>query len=149
MTLISNQDYLYLPKMGISSFQSGVSFGFIAITPTAIYYVPTMTQDVRGYGVINLKQMNVDAINGLPFFDVVPNVASQLQTVGELDTFLTDLAGQVETSVVIPHNTVKSIKLGFFAGFSVQTESKNLRFTVGGKRKDIQEFLSQKGLLKS
>ena len=108
-----------------------------------------MTHDARGYTLITTKQMNVDTINGLPFFDVVPHVAGQLQTVGELDSFLKELAGKIETSVVIPHTSVQSIKLGFFAGFSVQATDKKVRFSVGGKRKDIQEFLSRKGLLKA
>lgn len=149
MTLVHNQDYLYLPKMGMPSLQSGVSFGLIAITSTAIYYIPTMTQDARGYGLITLKEMNVDEINGLPFFDVVPSVASKLQSVSELDTFLTQMASQIQTSIVIPHKNVQSIKLGFFAGFTVQTTDKKVRFSVGGKRKDIQEFLTKKSLLKN
>jgi hypothetical protein len=145
MTLNIGTDFLYIPKMGMPSLTAGVSFGFIAITDESVFYIPQMTHNATGYSVIKETSLNVSNYDGVDFWDVVPKFASEANHVSQLNALLKEMASRIEGSVAVSFNQISAIKIGFFAGFTIKTADKSYRFSVGGKRKDIEAYLKAKG----
>jgi|APSaa5957512535_1039671.scaffolds.fasta_scaffold273609_2 hypothetical protein len=145
MAINLNEDMLYVPKVGRPTLTEGISYGFIAITNNHIFYIPQMSQKMGGYTYIKVEQMDVSQFNDTDFWDVVPKLAKEAPSVTHADQFLCNMADEIPGSFKIPFASLQEVKIGFFAQFTVVTAEGKTRFSVGGKRKEIADFLKAKG----
>ena len=141
------KDAFYMPKVNGKQNAAGTSLGLLCITHKNIYYIQQMSIDMKRTGTLTAKweftQTKAEKYEGLPFWDVVPELAKDVKNLEQFDDSLTAMADSLEGSRIIPLKDITSFKFGFFAQVTLFLGQEKYRIAVGGKKKReaVRSFL--------
>jgi len=141
------KDVFYMPKVSGKQTAASTNLGLLCITHKNIYYIQQMSIDMKRTGTLTAKwafaQTKAEKYEGLPFWDVVPEMAKDVKDPEQFDDSLTAMAKSFEGSRIIPLKDVTGFKIGFFAQVTLLLGQEKYRVAVGGKKKReaIHSFL--------
>jgi hypothetical protein len=151
MSLNLEQDLFFLPRVtkNFGPNSSGVNYGVLCVTPSALYYLPKQIVSMERHGTLSatysVTRLKTKDIDGLPLEDVVPKLAKTLDDIADLNRALEVLAAEIEGSWSLPIRAIERVTIGYFAQLTLFADDQKHRFTIGGKRhrQRAQDFFSR------